>query len=417
MEVDKNRPVVLFISTAIPPISESHTIRNVYLLRSLAAAGFRLDVVAPNVSDGDRTLLSRMPPCDVLRVPNSAFHSFNAAAAKVPGGRYIRTVSNICSTFVLLPDAHAGWNRKVTRVIPAERAKRASVVVSSSGSYTAHLAAAELSRKYGIPHVVDLGDPWTYNPIWPATLPYRVWWNWRLESKALSGCAAITVTTDATAEQYQRLFGNKAKVRTIPNGYCAEDFTALPACKPSEIPNITYVGVAYRTDRSMDPIAQGFANVSGRRKFRFRMVGPHSRCYDKLPDQPGYGFISVKGRVSYQESLAEIGNADILLILGNPGKVQIPGKVAMYLGSGKPILFVSQLTEQTDPTWNMLRHFSGTAFVQADPEQIARQTDAMLADLAAWKAMAATRLQSPALKEYEWTTQGRKFAEVLRHVL
>jgi len=52
--------------------------------------------------------------------------------------------------------------------------------------------------------------------------------------------------------------------------------------------------------------------------------------------------------VSVAESIAWMKTADYLLLFGNKGGVQIPGKVYQYIGTGRPIFMTLEVEE--DPT-------------------------------------------------------------------
>jgi hypothetical protein len=59
--ISLERPRILFVSHSIPPYAESQTIRNVFLLRGLNAAGFSVHVIGPPQTAETRLLSECFP--------------------------------------------------------------------------------------------------------------------------------------------------------------------------------------------------------------------------------------------------------------------------------------------------------------------------------------------------------------------
>ena len=81
--------------------------------------------------------------------------------------------------------------------------------------------------------------------------------------------------------------------------------------------------------------------------------------------------------VPVQESIAWMKSADWLLLFGNKGGVQIPGKAYQYIGSGRPI-FMTRLND-SDPTAEIVNLAEGSIVVSNDEEMIFAELQNILA--------------------------------------
>jgi glycosyltransferase involved in cell wall biosynthesis len=410
-------PRALFISTAVPPLAESQTIRNVFLLRGLHAAGFEIVVISGPITGSDPRLTGLLPPMEIHRTGPAPFDTFNSRLERLPGGRRLQWLAGIWANFFAIPDQKFGWESRVWECFRAIRARldKIDIVIASSGSYTAHLAGARIARESALPYVAELGDPWTYNPIWPATFMYRVMRNRRLERRAITAASLITVTTEETAEGYRHWLGKDCPpVEVVPMGFAADEFADALPLDSSKPPVLTYVGVAYRTGRNLLPVFDAVRHIQRDSALGFELVGPYSRSFADYARKHEMQAVKFHGRVPYQQSLEFIRNASILLIIGNPGVVQVPGKVFMYLAAGRPIVFVSQNEAADDPSWRILREFGGTYFCRHSPREIEAVLRSVLKTPAEAATSAMERRKNDKLGRYEWAGIGARFGQLAR---
>lgn len=410
-------PRALFISISIPPFAQSHTIRNVFLLRGLVRAGFTVDIVTSS-HGGDTSLVSLLPECNIVRTPLPPLDKLFVQLREGRLRQLIGWLLGIWTNFVTIPDQHVGWDR-----LAEEAAMRLDqtpdVVIASSGSFTAQLAAKNVAKRLGVAYVADMGDPWTYNPIWPGTVVYRKIRNKRLETRSVAQADLITVTTEGTALGYRRWFpASRARIEVVPMGYLASEFpNAGRSMAPSNPIRIVYVGVAYRTGRNLTPLLEAAASLAQRHNIQLDVVGPHSKAFVSLAKSRAYSFVRFRGRIPYKESLDIIDGADVLVVIGNPGTMQIPGKAFMYLGAGRPIILIAQNPPETDPTWQLLRAFPATSICGLDVKSIAEKLSVILDELVMQKHVAASRITDPNLLRYEWNCVGDHFATLVAQVV
>lgn len=414
-------PRVLFISTSVPPLAESQTIRNVYLLRGLARAGFSIDVVAPAGTSGDASLLRLLPEgVRIHRTAPSAYDRIQSMIARVPGPArtLLRSAIAVGAGYVLAPDVRPDWARKATETARALGSAAPDLVISSAGSYTAHIAAARLAAHWEIPWLADYGDPWSFNPIPPASLLHIRWRNERLERRALRYCTAISVTTAETAELYRRWLGARVGIHVVPCGYTeyvgAPDSPAGAAAATEKALTIAYVGSASRGTRDLRAFLRAFAEVSARgaRQVRLEIVGAHSPSFAAEAERLSLRNVAFTGWVSYEESLHRMHAADLLLLIGNAVPLQIPAKVFNYAATRAPILYLRQLAASDDPALRLLAGWPGVVSVDARSPELPNVLGRVLDELPALRASARSRPELPALQQYEWDAIGDRFAAI-----
>jgi len=416
---------VLFLSVSIPPFPESQTIRNAYLLRALAASGCDVSVVTGACEGGDQSLVDLLPPgISIHRTRSPLYEVVQRQVAAVPFRRarsLLRSGIAVASGKVAAPDVRFDWAGTAYRYVRGHPELRPDVLVSSAGSYTAHMAAGRLAREWRLPWVAEYGDPWSFNPLRPASLPHIRWMNTRLERRALRHCSGLTVTTDETAKRYTEwLAPRELPVHVLTCGFDDSDFAApvQPASDPEKV-IISYVGTASRQQRSLRPTFQALAALRERdpaafAKIELRVIGSSPLAFELHAASMGLDNVRFTGPVTYRESVGAIRASDILLLVGNQGQLQIPLKAFMYAGSGKPILFLGQLAGVTDPTWALLDGLGGARYAQNDASEIIAVLGEMITCRPQLEAEAWARRNKAQLEAYRWSVIGERFAEVVR---
>jgi hypothetical protein len=407
----------LFVSTAVPPLPESQTIRNAYLLRGLARAGFVVDVVAPADGEGDATLLDLLPPgVRLFRTGPAVYDRLQSLVRRIPrpAGPFVRSAIAIGAGHLVAPDVRRDWALKAIKTARAIPGLPPALLVSSAGSYTAHIAAAQLAASWGAPWLADYGDPWSFNPIRPASLPHIRWQNERLERVALRRCTAISVTTEETAALYRGWLDGRLPVHVVPCGF-TDYALPVPDARSADAPiTIAYVGSASRGTRDLRAFLRAFAVVSVRaaRPLRFEIVGASSPSFAAEAQRLRLTNVYFTGWVSYSESLRRMHSADLLLLIGNAAPLQVPAKVFNYAASGVPIVYLGQLPRDADPTMRLMERWPGVVHVDAWNPELPAVLRELLDGLAPLRAAAGRRAALPEVQRYEWDAIGDEFAHI-----
>lgn len=406
---------VLFISTAAPPRAESQTIRNVFFIRALVAHGFQVELLTKKDAGGDESLVSLLPDgVEILRTKEPLFSSLVHSLVSIPCGKFIQHCVGVLSNLFIVPDLDVGWDKVAVEYYLGQLDTRPDVIVSASGSYTAHMAARELSDELAVPFVAELGDPWSHNPIWPANLYWRRKLNERLELSSVPAASALVVTTDGTKAHYEKWIQHQ-NINVIPMGYSPDEFDLSEGhCPNKESFDFTYVGVAYKGGRNILPFLEGVADLSSS-SIGVRIVGPHSTGFVKHANRNDWSFVSFSDPVTYKESVRILQASNVLVIVGNSGYMQIPGKVYMYLAAQKPILFISQNPAEKDPTWQLLSEFEGTYFCRNDRHSVAQAVSSIRDDVSSGSIQINRKLEGR-IQRYDWSYLGETFANVVTRV-
>ncbi|GIV09415.1 MAG: hypothetical protein KatS3mg019_1506 [Fimbriimonadales bacterium] len=365
---------VLMISLSLPPYAESQTIRSAYWIEALAQYGVEFDLITAEVppSAADETLCSLIPPSvRIWRTPTPAYDR-TMDRFKRQGKHWQAYLYGNLSYRLYAPDVRRGWQRdalhlarEVIQEYPPD------LILSASGSCTAHLAAAALKRDTGLPWAADLGDPWAWVDWQHKDTWLKAIQNTWLERRTLPNADLLTWTTEATQRSYQQRWGVSVPPSlVIPYGYRHADFAPY-AWTPATMPvRLSYVGAASRRARNLIPLIEALATTHCPLPLHLQIVGDASAHFQAAALQHGLSAVEFTGRVSYQDSIQHICQAGILILVGNKSPYQIPGKTFLYLASGRPILYIYQMAEHDDPTWQFLKQFAGVRYAPSTPNAL-----------------------------------------------
>jgi len=217
---------------------------------------------------------------------------------------------------------------------------RHQVVVSSGPSHYMHVAAAMVSRRHHIPHVVDLRDPWarvvakTPLDIVLADDEMR-----SHEADTLARAALIITNTNAAAEVLGGRFPQlRDRIRCMPNGSDVQP--VLAGGVPPSVFQIAHAGSLY-LDRDPRPFMRAVARVRTKlqldaTQMRVVFMGPAARIggqsLGELAAGAGIGDL-FEDRAPGTRDAARQLMRDSLMAVAFQGetKTQIPAKVFEYV--------------------------------------------------------------------------------------
>lgn len=338
----------IFVAFHFPPeASSSGVLRTLKFVRYLADHDWRVTVIAPTVQAYevcDPSLEVQLPASTrIVRTP-----WLNTKRHLSVGGRY--------PALLALPDNWIGWfpwavatGRRILR------SEGADLVFSTSPHATAHLIAWRLARAGGLPWVADFRDPWIEDPPEPGAPNgpvYRRLNRW-LERRVIERCDAVVVSTNQLRDTLRSRYPAQpsGKIRSILNGYDEMDFAALPpAAPPGRRLRIVHAGSINAEFRDPVPMFQALGNmirsgIAHPAEFEIRFIGggPYAqaqRVHAAIAAAGLEGSVVFLPRVPYDESLRELGAADVLLLLQASADTVdlVPAKLYEYLRSQKPVL-------------------------------------------------------------------------------
>jgi glycosyltransferase involved in cell wall biosynthesis len=343
------------------------------------------------------------PDVAAYEVVDASLETQIPASTRVVRTRFFNTKRHlswrgIYAGILALPDVWIGWlpfavaaGRRVIAQDPVD------LIYSTSPHATSHLIAARLAAASGKPWVTDFRDPWIEDPPEPGTpngFVFRTTNRW-LERKVVHGCDAVVTSTTQLRDLLRARYPEEPleKIGAILNGYDEADFGALPEFSPSSgtCLRIVHAGSVNGEFRDPAPLLAALGRIirSGRLaasecELRFIGGGPYTEAPALRAAIDAAGLadaVKLLPRVPYDESLRELGGADLLLLLQASEDTVglVPAKLYEYLRAQKPTLAlvhpgaVGEVMKETGGGWAV------------DPRDEGALETALLAIVDAWR--------------------------------
>lgn len=232
----------------------------------------------------------------------------------------------------------------------------AQFILSSSPPDSAHVGAWILSKKTGVPHIVDMRDGWLDEPLKPLLInsAFRRWREGRLESKIAHHASAIQVTSTVWKKLFDARYPQLAnKVHVLTNAYPAQTLkvTNRPPKAFNEPLVLIHAGRFLGSRHSqhpellLSPLLKHLEADSNRGEIRF--YGQLSeeeiqriQAYEPRLSQIGWR-LTFPGALPRPAMLEAMRQADGLLLL-SASHAALPSKLFEYLATGLPIGFVAE---------------------------------------------------------------------------
>jgi hypothetical protein len=364
------------LSYHFPPSVSAGALRWEKLARFAAERGYGLDVVAlspESLSARDDARLAELPAgltltgvpepglwSDAIERRASALRPKPAVAAgELDGGRAV-----VRARPASLPPEEIRWSlsrrgllrawwswqgwardRHWARAAAAKGAAlvdpRTLAVITCGPPHMVHVAGSRLARRIGLPHVMDMRDPWSLPRRQPEELasPLNFALARRAERRAIRNADLVVANTDALRDALRARYPERsAHIITVMNGY---DEEPVPVPSPSGVRfNVVYAGAIY-----LDRDPGGFLRAAGRvasrlgltpEQFGIDFLGTGDTCGGRplrtLAHEAGVSeFVTIHPRKPRQEALAFLAGSTMLLNLPQDSPYAIPSKVFEYL--------------------------------------------------------------------------------------
>ncbi len=372
---------LLFITYGFPPNAEAGTHRSFRFVRYLKKLNWDVVVLTADPKDYipgtpvDLQYLKRLPS-DLEVIHSRVFRGFvkairfkNFLKTMISGSQTktedssappnkeqqassrFQIFKDLISIPFTIPDNHVGWFwGSVLHGWLAMRSGSFDLIYSSGPPWTSHLIAHTLSRFCNVPWVADFRDPWARSP-WRLNRnkPHKLMAEY-LEKKVIHQAKFIILNTDWTRREFRHFYENIAseKFQWIPNGYEPEDFDVVkqPTSSGEDRFKLVHAGSIYG-GRDPVPLLKAWAlflqrATSHKAPLLLSLVGITGKKSDeinKIVLQLGLGqHVELVPRVSHQEAIRIMVEADLLLLLQGGLSLCVPAKLFEYMALGKPIL-------------------------------------------------------------------------------
>ena len=405
---------VLIVAYVFPPVGGAGVQRVTKFVKYLPEFGWEATVLTtenPSVPLIDESLLADVPPqTKIVRAktlePGYAFkRSFLAGnvaqAARLPASsenlprgestgeppmprvsarilgavmayakRFLRGAVNL----VLQPDPQVLWNHHAIeaglRILSQE--KHDAIFVTAP-PFSSLLVGTELSRRTGLPLVLDYRDEWGIsNAYWENRQQgyFTRWLQSRMQRRVVRSAAALVATTQHSADALRKVAveaGTRPLVTHIYNGYDADDLHSsnkpplldpvIEAGADRETYKLSYVGTLWNLTtvepivRAVQLLSEQSPELAARLELHFagRRTGLQDELLDQLNGLPCR--VTRQPYVDHDEAVKLMQTSDglclLLADLPDAGRV-VPGKLFEYMAVRKPIFAVTPPGEVAD---------------------------------------------------------------------
>jgi hypothetical protein len=95
----------------------------------------------------------------------------------------------------------------------------------------------------------------------------------------------------------------------------------------------------------------------------------HARALNTLERFVANGLVDICDNLDHPKYINLLVNADVIIVFGNNNYIQIPGKIAHCVASGRPILYFPNVVDiDSDPSLKLLRQTIRTGLFVVDRE-------------------------------------------------
>jgi glycosyltransferase involved in cell wall biosynthesis len=357
--VKRDRPRLLLVAPAFPPDYVVGGKRALRMARHLPALGWDVQVLSLRPAYADRldpTLLEDPLPFEVIRtsaaspilLARRARRSWRRLTAGERAGK--DPVAGLPAgasaavgrwrPLVATPDEYSGW---IPFAVAAGmvRVRRPDIILATAPPFSAHLAAAVLSRTRGAALVLDYRDPWS---TVEGAGPPRGSRHKGMEAWCVRQARLVVATTSSILDSLKGF--RPARTLVIENGCDTEVFARV---RPTDFTRFTivYAGNFYGS-RSARPVLQALRSLKDSGSLpaggvRLRVLGiTGDEVVAMARELDVADWVEAEDFLPQREAAARMRGADLLLlVVGETHGGSVPAKLFDYLGAGRFILGIA----------------------------------------------------------------------------
>lgn len=351
---------VLFITYFWPPSGKATLHWPLNIIKHLPASGWQpyvLTVENESFTQKDESLLKEIDP-DLKVYKSKAFEPFNlyrkftgkekdehlVASESISAEN--RSLSHRLSIWIrmniFVPDSRIGWYLsavKKGRDIISDNHFYAIVTIGPP--HSTHLIGMKLSKRFSIPHIPVLIDPWVdiiyYKNFKRNAVTVAL--DNRLEKSVMQKAASVVFVTKSALEDYQMKYPFiDIKSHVLYWGYNEDDFKDIRhSQKKKGYKLIIHAGNIFDY-QNPHKLWYRIREENIKEETRIKFIGTVSPAIKNEIAKSELAYrTEYAGFLPYEEMLTELLNADYLMVCATE-KRHLPGKLFEYLRTGKPIL-------------------------------------------------------------------------------
>ena len=250
---------------------------------------------------------------------------------------------------LFIPDARIGWilpvYRRATHLI---RKHNIDAILSSSPPHSLQMASNLLAKKFKLPWIADLRDPWTeiYYYQHLNRFPISRILDEKMEKSVLDSADSVTTVSPQLIKQFQ----NKAynSYLFIPNGYDTTDIDSQTQIKSSEHFTLSYIG-NFKSSQNITSLWAALQdlikeNQNFAEHFQIKLTGKiHPDILESTKILALDKYLQTEDYVPHSVAVKRMQQASMLLFpipKAANNKGILTGKIFEYLASGTPLLSI-----------------------------------------------------------------------------
>ena len=348
---------LLLIAYYFPPMGLSGVVRISKFVKYLARYGWKVTVLTVEQVGyyaHDDLLLKEVIESGAEIVRTRTLDPLKMAGrrrreVKRPGDRTAAFLRGVTHSF-LQPDNKIGWKKHaVAAGSELLESRKFDAIFASAPPFTSFLIARELSRRSGVPFVVDYRDPWIDNRNFFYLTPFHRRYAAGLEKEVLTKAESVVVVNRRIKEGLLARwpFLTHDAVHIVPSGFDREDIDrARPERVGGEKMRFLFSGI-FHPGLSPTPLFKGLRkffdrNPEASEKVELAFLGNFRDSYRKSAVKQKVDHTLVTpGYVAHSEVMDWLLSATVLwLTVDDP--MLTPGKIFEYMGTRKPLLALSE---------------------------------------------------------------------------
>lgn len=333
---------VLLIAYYYPPLGGAGSVRPLQFSKYLPDYGWKATILSVKNDvhyPKDLTLLSSIPRNQkIARAYRLPIQSTIRKFARGPFRWHPLLYSFLDAQFDWVPDAIRTGKKMI-------EGGNYEAIIATAPPYSSLRVARALNKKYKIPIIADLRDPFSTNELmtWPTRWHEKFYALY--ERKLLAAFDQLITTNESHSVDLSESLGqSKKRITMITNGYDPEDFAIEAMNPPNDRFVIGYVGSIYGSV-SPRPFFESL-NLALKWKPGIRelidviFVGgmQHNYIMNEAKRMDVDDFISIRGFVSHNEAVSFLHQCHVLVQFGGMVSRSFPAKIFEYAASGRPTL-------------------------------------------------------------------------------
>lgn len=417
------RPHLLYTAWSFPPSRAGGVYRALATVNAFAAEGWDVSVLTVprevfETSTGiDDSLEEQLAPnVEVFRVdPHSTAHLNDLRSWSRFRARNIELWRGIDRMRDLLrfPElAYGRWRPELERAAARIHASRpVDLAIGTANPNVDFAAGAYLSRRFGVPYVMDYRDAWALDVFSGEAVGRWIPGAARIERRLLARATEVWFVNEPIRAWHSRHFGGAERMHVVANGYDEYDVPLAVPVRPERDAGLVFGYIGTMSDQvPIEPLVRAWrlARESGAVAESARLVihgyVGHSGtglAADSLAAAATDG-VTFQGPVSKSRIGEVYAGFDALVLALGTGRYVTSGKVFEYLATGIPIVSVHDAgNAATDvvkdaPGWVGTRSLKPSDIAQALAETAiiaGAQTPAARSAAQKWGARYARRAQ------------------------